>query len=183
MSLELSAPESALVVVDFQQRLCEAMPQDVVSRHARNVTHLLTLAARLDVPVVATEQYPKGLGPTIDEVAALLPSPALEKIEFSVMRNAAAASALRGTGRRVAIVAGMETHICVYQTVRDLLGAGWRVHVPADAVVSRSKSNWRVGLDLMRHAGAVVTSTETVLFDLLKEGRGDAFKEVSKRIR
>ncbi len=183
MNLELSPAETALVVVDFQERLCDAMPREVLERHARNVTHLLTLAARLDVAVVATEQYPKGLGPTIEPVRALLPNAPLEKIEFSAMRNAGAAAALRESGRKTAVLVGMETHVCVFQTARDLLAAGWHVHVPADAVVSRAKANWRVGLDLMRSAGAVVTSTEAALFDLLKEAKGDAFKEVSKRIR
>jgi nicotinamidase-related amidase len=183
MTIELSAPETALVVIDFQERLCAAMPADVVERNAANVTHLLTLAARLDLPVVATEQYPQGLGPTIEKVRALLPAAPLPKLEFSVMRNPAACNALRETRRKTAVVVGMEAHVCVFQTVRDLLTAGWFVHVPCDAVVSRHKQNWRVGLDLMRQAGAHVTSTEIVLFDLLKEGRGDAFKEVSKRIR
>ena len=77
----------------------------------------------------------------------------------------------------------METHVCVYQTVRDLVGAGYAVHVPADGVVSRSRGNWEIGLDLVRQAGGIVTTTETVLFDLLKVGQGEAFKEVSRRIR
>ena len=77
----------------------------------------------------------------------------------------------------------METHICVYQTVRDLLSAGHQVQVVADGVISRTKANWRNGLDLARQAGAVITCTEAVLFDLLKEGRGEVFKEVSRRIR
>jgi nicotinamidase-related amidase len=183
MNLELTPAETALVVVDFQERLCDAMPREVVDRHARNVTHLLTLAARLDLAVVATEQYPKGLGPTIEPIRALLAAAPIEKIEFSALRNPKAASTLRDTGRKTAILVGMETHICVFQTARDLLSAGWHVHVPADAVVSRTKSNWRVGLDLMRCAGALVTSTEAALFDLVKEAKGDVFKEVSKRIR
>lgn len=183
MQLELIPQTTALLVIDWQERLCAAMPPDVVEKHTRNVTHLLTLAARLDVPVVATEQYPQGLGPSVEAVRTLLPCPALPKVSFSAVRDAAAAAALRETGRSAVVVVGMETHICVYQTVRDLVGAGYAVHIPADAVVSRSRGNWAYGLELARSAGAVVTTTETVLFDLLKVGQGEAFKEVSRRIR
>jgi len=183
MQLELMPPTTALLIIDWQERLCAAMPADVVERNTRNVTHLLTLAARLDIPVVATEQYPQGLGPSVEPVRALLPRPALPKVSFSAVRDAAAASALRETGRGTVVVAGMETHICVYQTVRDLVAAGYVVHVPADAVVSRFETNWRQGLELIRAAGALITTTETALFDLLKVGQGEAFKEVSRRIR
>lgn len=183
MQLELDAATTALLVVDWQERLCAAMPAEVVERNTRNLTHLLTLARRLEMPVLATEQYPQGLGPTTEAVRALLPGPAHPKTAFSVMRDAAAAAALRDAGRKTVVVAGVETHICVYQTVRDLVQAGFGVHVPADAVISRARGNWERGLELLRLCGAVVTSTEAVLFDLLKVGQGEAFKEVSKRIR
>ena len=183
MQLELIPQTSVLLVIDWQERLCAAMPPEVVAQNTRNVTHLLTLAARLEIPAVTTEQYPQGLGASVEAVRALLPRPALPKVSFSAVRDAGAAAALRETGRTNVVVTGMETHICVYQTVRDLVGAGYGVHVPADAVVSRSKGNWRQGLELLRSAGAVITTTETVLFDLLKVGQGEAFKEVSRRIR
>lgn len=183
MHLELIHNTTAVLVVDWQERLCAAMPPAVVEQNTRNVTHLLTLAGRLELPVVCTEQYPQGLGPTVEALRVLLPKPALPKTAFSAMRDATAASALRDAGRSAVVVAGIETHICVFQTVRDLVNAGYDVHVPADAVISRSQENWRRGLDLIRAAGAVVTSTETVLFDLLKVGQGEAFKEVSRRIR
>jgi nicotinamidase-related amidase len=183
MQLELIPQTTALLVIDWQERLCAAMPPAVVEQNTRNVTHLLTLAARLDIPVVATEQYPQGLGPSVEAVRTLLPRPALPKVSFSAVRDAAAAAALRESARTTVIVSGMETHVCVFQTVRDLLGAGYAVHVPTDAVVSRFERNWRGGLELLRDAGAVLTTTETVLFDLLKVGQGEAFKEVSRRIR
>jgi len=185
MSFELNPPETVLLVIDFQERLCAAMPGKVGERHATNVTHLATLAARMDLPVVATEQYPRGLGPTIEVVRGALPEGAapLPKTMFSALRDPAIAAALRATGRKSVVVVGMETHVCVYQSARDLVSAGYRVQVPTDAVVSRTKANWRTGLELLSGSGAVLTSTEAILFDLLKEGRGDVFKEVSRRIR
>lgn len=185
MSYELTPAETTLLVIDFQERLCSAMPPKVVGRHGRNVTHLTTLAQRLDVPVIVTEQYPRGLGHTIDAVAEALPDgvTAYPKTMFSALRDPEASKALRETGCKSVIVVGMETHICVFQTVRDLVNAGYDVQVPADGVVSRAKVNWRTGLELCGGVGAVVTCTEAVLFDLLKEGRGDAFKEVSRRVR
>ncbi len=185
MSFELNPAETAVLVIDFQERLCAAMPPKVVERHAKNVTHLTTIAARLDLPVIVTEQYPRGLGHTIDVVREALPEGVtpIEKTMFSALREPAASEALRATGRKSVVVVGMETHICVYQTVRDLVSAGYSVQVPLDAVVSRAEANWRTGLELARGCGAVVTNTEAVLFDLLKEGRGDVFKEVSRLIR
>ncbi len=185
MSFELTPAETVVLVIDFQERLCGAMPSKVVDRHAKNITHLTTLAQRLDMPILVTEQYPRGLGHTIPAIAEGLPEgiAAHEKTMFSALRDPGVSEALRATGRKSVVVGGMETHICVYQTVRDLVSAGYRVQVPLDAVVSRAKANWKTGLELCRGAGAVVTNTEAVLFDLLKEGRGDAFKEVSRRIR
>lgn len=183
MTLELQAADTALLVVDYQERLCQAMPRKALDRHVANATHLLTLAARLEIPVLATEQYPQGLGPTIEPIRSLLPADPHPKTMFSALRDPATAHALRETGRRTIVLTGMETHICVFQTARDLIASGWTVQVPADAVVSRAKQNWRLGLDLLRQAGAVITNTEAVLFDLLKEGRGEVFKEISRRIR
>lgn len=182
---ELLAADTGLLVVDFQARLCAAMPEAVVAKHAKNVTHLLALAEELGLPVVVTEQYPQGLGPTLDTIAEALPAdtPRHAKTMFSAWRDPGAAAALKATGRRRWVVTGMEAHICVVQTVRDLCAQGFVVHVPADAVVSRTKANWRTGLQLAAGAGATVTCTETALFDLLQEARGAAFKRVSRLIR
>lgn len=180
---KLLSPDTGILVVDWQTRLCDAMPDDVVAAGTRNVTNLLTLADRMDLPVVATEQYPKGLGSTIEPVAALLPRPALAKTAFSAMRDDAARAAIAATGRRTFIVVGIEAHICVFQTVRDLVAAGYTVQVPGDAVISRTAANWRNGLELCERAGGLITNTETALFDLLEVGRGEVFKEVSRLIR
>lgn len=183
MDTRLLPEDTGLVVIDWQVRLCAAMPEAVVERHTRNVTHLLKLAAALGLPVVATEQYPRGLGPTTDPVAEHLAGPTLAKTKFSAWRDPAARAAIEATGRRRWVVVGIETHVCVYQTVRDMVAAGHAVHVPADAAISRAKANWQSGLALCAAAGALVSNTETVLFDLLGEGRGDAFKMVSRLIR
>lgn len=183
MNTRLDPAHSAVLLVDWQQRLTAAMPPAIAERNARNASHVLTLAGRLGLPVVATEQYPKGLGPTIEPLAELLDAPAHAKTMFGAMADQPTAAAVRATGRRTWIVLGMETHICVFQTVRGLVEAGFDVQVPQDAVLSRSEANWRSGLELIRAAGGLVTNTEAALFDLLGEGRGDDFKRVSRLIR
>ena len=183
MKLQLLPEDTALVVVDWQERLVAAMPPAVVEANTKNVTHLLTLAARLDLPVVATEQYPRGLGATTAPVAELLGAPALPKTAFSAWQDPAIADAIRATGRRRLLVVGMETHVCVFQTVRDLVAVGFAVQVATDAVISRTKANYRAGIELCRMAGALPTSTEAALFDLMQVGQGEVFKEISRRIR
>lgn len=183
MNTNLDPAHSAVLLVDWQARLCPAMPPAILEANTRNAGHFLTLAGRLGMPVITSEQYPKGLGHTIEPLAALLDGPAHPKTMFSAMADEAIAAAVRATGRRSWIVLGMETHICVFQTVRGLVDAGFDVHVPRDAVVSRSKGNWRNGLQLIGAAGGLVTNTEAALFDLLGEARGEHFKLVSRLIR
>jgi len=183
MNLRSRPEDSAVLLIDWQQRLTAAMPAAIAEANTRNASHLLTLAARLGLPVVATEQYPKGLGPTLEPLSALLDAPPHAKTVFSAMAADAAVEAIRATGRRSWIVLGMETHVCVFQTARDMVEAGFDVQVPQDAVLSRTAANWRNGLDLIGAAGGLVTNTETVLFDLLGEAKGDDFKAVSRLIR
>lgn len=183
MNLDLKPEDSAILLIDWQVRLAGAMPPAVVERGQRNAGNLLTLAGRLGLPVVVTEQYPKGLGPTVEPLAGLFDGPAHAKTAFSALSDPAAAEAIKACGRRTWIVLGMEAHVCVFQSARDLVSAGFSVQVPEDAVVSRTKANWRSGLRLIGAAGALVTNTESVLFDLLGEGRGDDFKVVSRLIR
>ena len=180
---ELFGEQTGILIVDFQEKLCAAMDPEAVRCSERNVTHLLTLAQRLDLPVIVTEQYPKGLGPTLPSITKLADSTALAKIAFSALRDKEVATAIAESGRRQWVVVGMETHICVYQTVRDLCQHGLEVVVPMDAVLSRTPENNRVGLDLIERAGGAVSATEAVLFDLLKEANGPAFKEISRLIR
>jgi nicotinamidase-related amidase len=186
-SLVLDPGDTCLVVVDCQVKLSNAMPGDVLGRAVRNWIALVEMAARLKLPVAASEQYPQGLGPTLPVLKEALmrimpPTRWLEKLDFSCCESPLFQQFL-GNGRRSFIVVGMETHVCVYQTVRAMVARGLRVHVPVDACLSRTKANWRVGIDLMARAGAVPTSTETVLFDLVKRAEGEHFRALAKLIK
>ena len=175
--VRLAADRTALVVVDMQERLMAAMPEEARDRTICNVGILLTLSGRMGFPAVATEQYPKGLGRTIPEVRdAVADFRPVEKIAFSSCGASGFMDRITANRTRDVVVAGTETHVCVFQTVCDLLDSGLNVHVPSDAVCSRTASNWEVGLRLMERAGAVITSTETVVFDVLRVAGTDDFK-------
>ena len=175
---KLDPGRAALVVVDVQEGFRKAIPEfeDV----AKATATLVRGAEATGVPVVITEQYPKGLGETAPEISEQLPdgTKPLEKTVFS----ATGAEGFDLNGRDQALVAGIETHVCVNQTVLDLLGSGAEVHVAEDAVASRSQENKRVGLHKMEQAGAVLTSVETALFELLGRAGTDEFKQVQKLI-
>lgn len=183
--LRLLPQNTLLLCVDIQERLCPAMPEDALAGLIRNTVRLLCGAAALGVPVIVSEQYRRGLGTTISDIAAHIPEDAvnLEKIEFSVWANSELADAIAQTGRSQIVVCGMESHICVYQSVRDLAHAGYQVHVPHDAVCSRVAENARVGLSLAERAGSVITATETILFDWLHRAGTPQFKTISALVR
>ena len=180
---KLHRDRTVILVVDVQDRLTPAMPPDTYARLVKYARALIHCGKTLGLPVLCTEQYPKGLGRTVPELAELLPSPPLEKVHFSCGADPAFASALEATGRRQVIVCGMETHVCVFQTVRDLAGAGFEVHVCADAVGSRTEEHRRIGLELAREAGALVTTAETAIFDLLHQAATPEFKAVSPWVK
>jgi len=183
VDLQLDRAKALLLLIDVQEKLARAMPPGAEARMEKNTAILIKAARRLGLPVVASEQYVRGLGTTVAPLRELLPSPPIEKIEFSCASSPSLAAAIEGTGRRQVIAVGMESHVCVYQTVRDLLRKDFQVFVPGDAIVSRTEENRRVGLDLCEKAGAVLTSTETVLFDLLGTAGTPEFKELSPLIR
>jgi isochorismate hydrolase len=184
MTHRLVPDRAVLLVVDVQDRLVAAMPADVAERTVKNTAVLVEAAHRFGIPIVASEQYPKGLGKTVAAVAAALAAAGplvrrVEKLEFSL------AGKLSGLGLPASpqwILAGMETHVCVYQTARDLIESG-EVHVVADAVCSRTAANWQIGLDRMRADAATITSTEMVVFDLLGKAGTDDFKALSRLIK
>jgi nicotinamidase-related amidase len=174
----------ALVVVDVQERLFNAMDAERRDDMVANVKILVSAARRLDVPVLVTEQYPRGLGRTLPELKALLDeTPPLEKTAFSCARADGFADRLRATGADHVILTGIEAHVCVLLTALDLLAQGLRVSIVADAVCSRRPANLEIGLGQARQAGAVVTATETVVFQLLGGADADAFRELSKLLR
>jgi nicotinamidase-related amidase len=182
--LRIDPARAVLLVVDVQERLWAAMPEDGRAEVQRNVLILVELARRLGVPVVASEQYPKGLGRTVAALdAALAGAERFEKLEFSCAAAPAFGPIRDRLGRDQWIVVGMESHVCVYQTARDLAARGATVHVPADAVISRSADNRAVGLELCARAGAVVTSTEVVVFDALHAAGSDDFRAMSKLVK
>lgn len=176
-------PSTLLLVIDFQEKLCNAMNQDILSTYTKNISILLEAARELGIPLFATEQYPAGLGGTIPELKEKLPFAALEKLSFSCCGDSAIMERIESYGKKSIVVTGMETHVCVLQTVLDLIEKGYQVHVVSDAVLSRNKKNWRIGLELMSSAGAIVTSAETVLFQLLKTAGTPEFKKLSKLVR
>lgn len=182
----LSPSSTALLVVDVQERLAAAMPPDALARLVRSTGILLETAKELGMKVVASEQYPKGLGPTIEPIAGALRGlgvTPLAKTTFDACADLAIARALAGAAPRAVVVVGMETHVCVFQTARELHKRGFAVHVVADAVASRTDDNRALGLALCERAGAVVTPAETVAFDLLGEAGTPAFKAISKLVR
>ena len=183
-SFFLERDKAVLVVIDVQEKLCVAMKDSVLKQLIKNAGILLESAAELKIPVLVTEQYVKGLGATMPELkdkAAL--APCYEKMAFSCCGSSEFVEALKSTGRTQVIITGMETHVCVLQTVIELREAGLDVHVVKDAVMSRSKQNWQTALQAMTLAGAIPTCTETVVFQLLKVAGTDEFKKLSKLVR
>lgn len=180
-TFRLTLDQTALLVVDIQERLCAAMDRDALDRMLMRTNAAIEGAQALGLPIILTEQYPKGLGPTHSLVRMRLGGvKPVEKLEFS----AAVPDALAALGqRRQVLVAGMETHICVFQTVRDLAERGLSPFLLADAVLSRSSEDRRVGLELCRDAGAQVVTVETALFDLLGRAGTPEFKKVSAAVR
>lgn len=182
--LELRADRTGLFVVDFQEKLAGAMPQGDLARAQHNAETLLCAAEIFEMPVIATEQYPRGLGRTVGPIALALARRGVVPIEKQVFSAADLPLVAAALSTRPAwVLVGMETHVCVYQTAREIVRLGKAAHVVADACVSRSAENRAIGLDLCRAADAVVTSTEVVVFDLLKEAGGEAFRVLSRRIR
>lgn len=175
---------SVLMVIDIQERLTVAMPQGVRDRVIEQVEVLLTAADCLSVPVVVTEQYPKGLGHTEPALKAKLAAdaPVIEKTNFSSAKVEAVKDFLENSERKQVYLAGMETHICVLQTALDLLKQGYEVYVIEDAVSSRAKGNQFNALQRLRLAGAVITNVESLLFEWLGDASHPAFKKLAKLI-
>ena len=177
----LKREDTALLVVDVQERLAAAMEPEALSRVLGRLGALVEGARVLGLPIAITEQYPKGLGHTVPPIRERLGDvPVIEKMRFSSLDDAVRA---RFSGRRNVVIAGMETHVCVYQTARDLVARGWAAHVCADAVCSRTARNFQIGIGLMERAGAVITSTEASVFDLLGKAGSDEFRALSKVIK
>ncbi|HRT27886.1 MAG TPA: hydrolase [Syntrophales bacterium] len=174
--------KSCLIVVDVQDRLYRAMHEKEAL--AENIQKLIKGVRLLGVPVIATEQYPQGIGSTIEPVAALLAGvPIVPKLHFSCCGDAVFLKTFKDLNRKQVLIAGIECHVCVYQTAVDLLDRGHEVHVVADAVSSRTTRNLEIGLQGMRDEGAKIAGTETVLFALLKTAGAEKFPEVLRIVK
>jgi len=177
-------PQPVLVIVDVQDRLFTAMSADRRDTMIANVKILGGAARRLGVPIVLTEQYPKGLGRTLPELRALLGDLApVEKTSFSCGAAGGFTERLRALGAERAVLCGMEAHVCVLLTALDLLAAGVAVTVAADAVCSRTVARLELGVAQARQAGAVVSATETIVFQWLGSSDHEAFREVSALLK
>jgi nicotinamidase-related amidase len=178
----LDKEDTVLLIVDIQDKLAAVVKEK--DKVVRNNQHLIALAKMIGMPVLLTEQYPRGLGATVPEIREVLPFyRPLEKMTFDCCGQPAFLEALKEHNTRNVILTGMETHICVLQTCIGLLKGGINVHVAQDAVCSRTRENWAAGIEFMREAGAVITCTETVLFQLLKVAGTAEFKTISQRIK
>ncbi len=178
----INKDNAVLVIIDIQDRLASVMKakDDVI----KNCLHIVELSKMLNIPIVLTEQYPNGLGPTVAEIKEQLPLyHPIEKLSFNCCEEPNFLNEIKRLNKKALILTGMETHICVLQTCIGLLNEGYNVHLVRDAVCSRAKENWKTGIEFMRDAGAVVTCTETVLFQLLKVAGTEEFKAISKRVK
>ena len=178
----LNIEDSVLFVIDVQDRLVSMLknPDEI----AKNNVILSKAAKILNVPIVVSEQYPKGLGSTISEISEHLCSDCVfEKVSFSALAEDNIKSCLNNLNRKNIILTGIETHICVYQTALALLNEGYNVYVVKNATSSRKPKDYKTALGLMRDAGAKLTCVETVLFELLKTSKHPNFKEVQALIK
>jgi nicotinamidase-related amidase len=174
---------AVLVVVDVQQRLVPSMDPEVYRKTLSGIDMLVRGAEILQIPVLATEQYPKGLGPTVPELADACRTKVIEKMTFGCCGEPSFLDYLQGIDRSEVIVVGMEAHVCVYQTVLGLLQQDYRVHLVRDAIISRGKVDYRNAIENAARAGAIVTTAETVLFQLLRAAGTPEFKAVSKLVK
>jgi len=176
----MSATDAGLLVVDVQQRLV-----NLIDEHARiiwNIRRLIDGANLLGVPVLASEQYPQGLGPTVPELASRLER-VFDKTAFSCGGCDGLCQQLQTHQRRKWLVCGIEAHVCIQQTVLDLLGEGFRIYVAVDAVGSRYRIDYETALRRMESSGATLTTVEAALFEWCQDSKAPQFKQISQLVR
>ena len=178
----LTPEDTVLVLIDFQEKLFNVMSDKEALKE--NAVKLVKGALALEVPILCSEQNPDGLGPTIPEIKELIPDVTpVPKLSFSCMGEEKFQEQFEALDGPEVILAGIETHVCVYQTVRDLREEGVEAHVVADAVSSRTPENKAIGLQRMDSFGATITSVEIVLFELMGIAEGDKFMELLKIVK
>lgn len=175
----------SLILIDMQERLMNAIPERKRESTIKNAEVLIEAAKTFEMPITLTEQYPRGLGPTIPEIKDYVGDgfKPIEKVVFSCARSPEFRSAIEETHKREALICGIETHVCVLQTVIDMINDGYVLYVPADAVASRKDLDWEKGISLIEKAGAVVGTTETFVFQLLERAGTEEFKRISKLLK
>lgn len=178
----LNKDNTILLIIDIQEKLSSVMKykEQIID----NTQILIAASKELDMPMIITEQYPKGIGSTVSEIKDNINSDVkiFEKTSFTGYTDEVK-SYLEAKGRKKVIITGMETHVCILQTARDLIQNGYNVFIAKDAVCSRSKENFLNSLEQMKEFGAVITNTETIVFDLLKKSGTPEFKVLSKLIK
>jgi nicotinamidase-related amidase len=178
----LTIKNTLLLIVDVQGKLAQAM-------YAReqlfeNLVKVIKGALALGIPILVTEQNPRGLGPTIPEICGLLADcKTISKFSFSCCDNEAFMEALRSLNPKNILIAGIESHICVYQTVRDLTKSNYDVQIITDAVSSRTPENRRIGIERGKDCGAALTSVEMFLFEFVKDAQKSEFREILKIVK
>ena len=175
----INAKTSQVLLIDIQSKLAPAIADNAAVSQA--AAWVLQVARLCEVPVLATEQYPKGLGHILPALQELIPAAAIfEKIHFSALREAVIADAIAANTRPQVIVLGTETHVCVLQSVLDLIKAGYQVFVVSEAVGSRTAENKQLALNRMQQAGAVIISQEMLAFEWLEKAGTELFRQISK---
>ncbi len=178
----LTTENTCLVIVDIQEKLLPVManPEQVV----KNTSVLIQIAKALDIPILWCQQVPKALGPTVEELSSSLDGvESINKSSFSCCGDEVFMRKIDQLKRQTAILCGIESHVCVFQTAMDLIQHGLYVHVVADATSSRTQGNKTIGINRMEKEGAVITSTEMLLFELLRDAKHEHFRELAKLIK
>lgn len=178
----LDKDDSLLLIVDVQERLVKALDKDII---VTKTAFLAQAAKILDIPIIATEQYPNGLGVIVPEVKEQLPqdTPVIEKTSFSALKAQGFLDVLKSYDKKQVVVCGIETHVCVHQTVADLLAHGYEVYVAKDACASRAKYEFKQGIERMQANGAKISCVEIILFEWLGDAKNPNFKEIQSLIK
>ena len=176
----INREETFLLLIDVQEKLFNAMKEKVQGILEKNASILLNSAAEMGIPVIASEQYRKGLGLTIPGLRNFIPEEDNhEKLYFDCTRDTSLLEAIEKKGKKTAVIAGIESHICVFQTALSLIDRGYNIVIASDAVASRRKNDWLQALSILDKAGALVYPTETIVFMLLEKAGTPEFKNLS----
>lgn len=178
MSL-IDEKECLIVAIDFQEKLVNMLEKNIC---ATKIAKLITAGELLNIPTIITEQYPQGLGSTVASIDTTNCN-VIEKTAFSAMQQQEFKTTIENSGKKQIVIGGIETHICVHQTVTELIDAGYEVFVVKDACASRNKDEHKAGLDAMKQNGAKITCLEIVLFELLRSSKHPMFKPIQALIK